>query len=539
MRIFNRLRPRALSGELFGGVTAAVVALPLALAFGVASCAGAAAGLYGAVAVGFFAALFGGTPSQISGPTGPMTVVFAAIIALHADNLGEAFAIVAIGGLIQILFGLAGLGRYIRYTPVSVVSGFMTGIGVIIITMQIAPLFGAPSQASPSAAITALPDLPALLQRDAAIVGLIALGCMIAWPARLGRFLPAPLAALILATLAAVFVFKEAPRIGDIPSGLPSFIAPVIPIADIPGVLSAALALALLGSIDSLLTSLVADSMTRTAHDSNRELVGQGLGNVAAGLIGGLPGAGATMRTVVNIRSGGATALSGMVHAAVLAGVALGLGPLAAQAPLAALAGILLKVGWDIIDWGNLRRLHRAPREKAAVMVLTLTLTVAVDLITAVAVGLIAAGFVTARQREREELDRITEVGPDTDELSADERALLNAAAAAPYILRLTGSFSFASAREMQRRAISDAGPLLLDLTGLGHADLSAALAIEEIIATAAARNQSVFVAMRTESSPALARLGVLDRVAEERRFDNRADALRALLAAQADPSQR
>ncbi len=528
MRLFNDLRFDQLRGDLFGGLTAAVVALPLALAFGVASGAGAMAGLYGAVAVGLFAALFGGTPAQISGPTGPMTVVFAAVVTLHADNMAEAFTIVSLGGVLQMLFGAARLGRYIKYTPASVVSGFMTGIGVIIILLQIAPLVGVPSESAPLAAVAALIELPGRAVVDAAAVGAIALAIVIGWPRPLRRWVPPPLAALAIGTLAAVFVFPDAARIGAIPQALPGLIAPSAPLADLPEIVAAALTLALLGSIDSLLTSLVADSITRTRHDSDRELIGQGLGNAVAGLFGGLPGAGATMRTVVNIRAGGVSGVSGIVHAVVLIAVAAGLGPLAAQIPLAALAGILLKVGWDIIDWGFLKRLHRAPREKAAVMLLTFALTVGVDLITAVAVGLIAAGFASARQRETEELARIRHADADGGDLSDDERAVLAGAPRPIRVTSLAGSFSFASAREMQRRADTSADALVLDLTGIGYADMSAALALEEIIAAAHARDQAVFVAVRDDTAAALDRLRVLDGLPLGRRFDDRLAALRA-----------
>src|SRR5690606_35950398 len=331
-----------LRGDLFGGVTAAVIALPLALAFGVASGAGAIAGLYGAIALGFFASAFGGTPSQVSGPTGPMTVVMAAVIATHATNLAEAFTVVMIGGVIQIALGMVRVGKYIAYTPYSVVSGFMTGIGVIIMILQLLPVIGEPTAQGVLCTLQALRH-PAELSFDPATAALAG-ACLIAlvfWPAALQKVIPGPLAVLVLGTLAAMFVVGGTPVIGDVPTGLPSLITPTLSAEKWPQLLQGGFILALLGSIDTLLTSLVADSITRTQHDSDKELVGQGIGNLVAGLIGGLPGAGATMRTVVNIRAGGRTPVSGVTHALLLLALALGLGPVVSNVPHAVLAAIL------------------------------------------------------------------------------------------------------------------------------------------------------------------------------------------------------
>lgn len=392
--------------DVFGGLTAAVVALPLALAFGVASGAGPIAGLYGAIATGFFASLFGGTPAQVSGPTGPMTVVTGAIIASHADSLPEAFTIVMLGGLIQMAFGLLRVGKYVTYTPYSVVSGFMTGIGAIILIIQTLPFLGLPTspQGVPGT-IEALFTLnAAAIDWRAPLFAAVSLLLVVYWPATIGRFLPAPLAVLVIGTGIASVFFEGLPRIGDVPTGLPAIVTPSIALGELPGMLQAGFILALLGSIDTLLTSLVADSITKSQHDADKELVGQGVGNFIAGLIGALPGAGATMRTVVNVRAGGRSPVSGMLHAIVLLSLALGLGPLVANVPHAVLAAILMKVGWDIIDWGYLKRMRRAPREKFIIMLVTLTLTVFVDLIMAVAVGIILASFVNSRWLAEEQL---------------------------------------------------------------------------------------------------------------------------------------
>lgn len=349
-------------GDLFGGITAAIVALPLALAFGVASGAGALAGLYGAIAVGFFAALFGGTPTQISGPTGPMTVVMAGIVLQFAGSPGMVFTVVMLAGALQILFGLARFGRFIKLVPHPVVSGFMSGIGVIVIILQLAPLLGhAAPEGSNLVKLAAFPAMLARLDPQALALGILSFSIVMLTPPRLSRWVPAPLLAILAGTLAGIFLLPAAPVIGAIPAGLPSLHLPVIGLAEVPDIVRFALVLAFLGSVDSLLTSLVADSMTRTRHDSNRELIGQGLGNIAAGLCGGIAGAGATMRTLVNIRSGGRSGLSGAVHALVLLLLVLAFSGAAARIPLAVLGGILLKVGIDIIDWRNLRRAARLP----------------------------------------------------------------------------------------------------------------------------------------------------------------------------------
>ena len=518
--------PRDLSqwtGDLFGGLTAAVIALPLALAFGVASGIGPIAGLYGAIAVGFFAAIFGGTPAQVSGPTGPMTVVMAVIVAEHAGNLGEAFAIVILGGAFQLLFGVLKVGRYVSYTPHTVVSGFMSGIGIIIILIQTLPFFGlATVPGGPVGAIRAWPEIATSLNVDALIIASISLAIMVFWPRRLGTILPAPLAALIIGTLLGLFLFTGAPIIGEVPTGLPELHMPQITLAALPTIVQPALILALLGSIDSLLTSLVADSITRTRHNSDRELIGQGIGNMVAGLIGGLPGAGATMRTVINVRAGGRTPVSGALHALVLLALVLGLGPVAEVIPHAVLAGILVKVGWDIIDWGYLKRIRRAPRDKVIVMLVTLGLTVFVDLITAVAVGLILAGFVTARWMEVDELKGVTQLAlaDNSNELTAEERGEIEKYDGRIGLIAFRGRFSYASARELVQRTGSEiAGyeAMIFDFTDAAHIDTSAALAIEQLLETALSETRGCVIAgLSGSAETTFDSLGVLENIADE-----------------------
>jgi SulP family sulfate permease len=534
-----KLDASTFKGDLFGGVTAAVVALPLALAFGVASGAGAIAGLYGAIAVGFFAAVLGGTPAQVSGPTGPMTVVMGGIVAQHAGSLPEAFAIVVLGGALQVLFGILRVGRYVSYTPYSVVSGFMSGIGVIIIVIQVLPFFGlSTAPGGPIGAIEAWGSIPSGLSIESMVIGAASLAIMVFWPKRLQTILPPPLAALIVGTLLCIAFFSAAPVIGDVPTGLPALVIPVIDPDNLPAIIQAALILALLGSIDSLLTSLVADSITRTRHNSNRELIGQGIGNMIAGLIGGLPGAGATMRTVVNVRAGGRTPISGALHALVLLALVLGLGPLAERVPHAALAGILLKVGWDIIDWGYLRRITRAPRDKVIVMLVTLGLTVFVDLVTAVAVGIILASFTTARWQEREQLKGITTLAlPNGDSpLTPEEWVELRKANGTVAVVMLRGSFSYASAREFAARVGAESAghkAVVYDLTEAANMDTSAALALEELVEQAQEEHEACFISgLSGSAKETLDKLGVLDMLPPDRQHKTRAGAIRAAVKA-------
>ena len=523
---------KAFRGDLFGGVTAAVVGLPVSLAFGVASGLGAVAGLYGAIAVGFFAAVFGGTRSQISGPTGPMAVAVAVIVTTHADNLAAAFTIVIMAGLLQIVLGVARIGRFVAYTPYSVISGFMSGIGVIIILLQTLPFLGAAvAEGGPIGAVQAWPDAINNLNFDALAIAAVALGVGILWPEQLKKFLPASLAALIAGTLMGVFWLTSAPVIGSVPSGLPSIQLPDYSLDIITSAVQPALIIALLGSIDSLLTSLVADSITRTRHNPNRELVGQGIGNTIAGLIGGLPGAGATMGTVVNIRAGGRTQVSGVIRAAILLALVLGLGRYVEAIPHAALAGILIKVGWDIIDWRFITRVHRVQREHLLVMVITMGLTVFLDLVTAVAIGLIAAMMASARQFERLELDSVISV-PLLDRTflaRKDEADKMDPYSARVGLVSLRGSFSVASANKLISTIsldIRDHEVVILDFTDTVYMDDSAALVVEQMIDVAIAEETDVIV-MGLEGMPetTLKALNVLKEVPEDRFVDNQDEA--------------
>lgn len=524
-----------LRGDLFGGLTAGVVALPLALAFGEASGAGPIAGLYGAILVGFFAALFGGTGSQISGPTGPMVVVFASIYGVLGDNPGLVFSAVVLAGLMQIGFGVMRFGQYIRLVPYPVVSGFMSGIGCIIIALQTSRLFGHTPDSSGT--IPALVEIPTAVMNPnyaALALGLLTLAIVFKWPKRLARIVPAPLAALIAGTLLSLLL-PAAPALGEIPTGLPAFILPVFSGDTLFIVIKAAFMLAMLGSIDSLLTSLVADNMTRTRHDSNQELIGQGVGNMVAGLFGGIPGAGATMRTVVNIRTGGQTRISGMVHSLLLLAVVVSLAPLAAHIPHAVLAGILVKVGWDILDVSYLKNAHRGPRWDLVLMATVLLLTVFVDLITAVGVGVVMAALAFVKQiadQQLKVLGDLTQEGLSIP-LTEEETSLMKRHGARINLFDFGGPLSFGAAADLGHHVREKADDLtrvlILDFSRVPFVDVSAARAVETVASDAKAANRKVLISgMNGQIRAIMSGLEADASISSDAYFTSRSEAIRA-----------
>jgi SulP family sulfate permease len=475
---------RTVKGDFFGGLTAGIVALPLALAFGVASGAGAAAGLYGAIALGFFAALLGGTPTQVSGPTGPMTVIFATAIVAFPGNTSAIFAVVFIAGAVQIIFGCLKVGSVVRYIPYPVISGFMSGIGVIIILLQLHPLLGAPSVSAPLESIMKLPAV--LAQTDLYSLGLGCITMVIVFftPPKVTRTVPSPLLALVVGSLLVALFNIPVAKIGKIPAGLPSLTLPLFSIELLPQIVTMALALAVLGSIDSLLTSVVADSITKTKHNSNKELVGQGIGNVAASLIGGLPGAGATMRTVVNIKAGGTTRVSGIIHALLLVAILLGLGPYAALIPLPVLAGILMKVGFDILDYRLLKIVRRIPRQDFAVMLAVFLITVFVDLIVAVGVGITLSSLMLTYRISRQAQINVQGVVPHQAWQNDLERSLEEETKHGIRAVSINGPFFFGTTGKMQEHISKLIGTkvVIINCLDVPFIDLSGYFALAEMI---------------------------------------------------------
>ncbi|MDE2887620.1 MAG: SulP family inorganic anion transporter [Gemmatimonadota bacterium] len=528
---------QTLRGDIFGGVTATVVALPVALALGVASGMGAAAGMYGAIAVGFFAAVFGGTRTQISGPTAPMTVALVVIVSSYTSNLTEALTVVVMAGVLQVLLGLSRIGRFVAYTPHVVISGFMSGIGIIIMVIHILPFLGsAPAPGGVIGTIRAVSDAIENVNYNAVAIAVVALGVGVVWPRRLARYLPGPLLALVAGTMLGVFWLVDAPVIGRIPTGLPELRLTVPSAGFLMHALEPALVLALLGSVDSLLTSLVADSFTGTRHNPSRELVGQGIGNVISGLFGGLPGAGSTTGTVTNIRAGGETPVSGALYGVLMLGLLLGLGRYVEPIPHAVLAGILIKVGWDIVDWRLLSRIHRLRREHLLVMLITLGLTVFIDLVTAVAIGLIVAGMVHARQLERLELDSVVSV-PLLDRTFFTGEEDVDVSAFSPYSARvglvaLRGSLTVASSHKLAGvigADIRDHEVVIFDFSGATYLDDSAAMVIGQLMDIARSEQTECIVMGLSGLVPrTLNALGILKNLPRHRVVETRDQARQA-----------
>ncbi len=548
MKIFNLIHLRNLRADILGGITTAIVSLPLALAFGVASGAenGPLVGLYGAICVGFFAALFGGTPTLISEPTGPMTVVFTTIlgslIARDPDNgLAMAFTVVMIAGLFQIVCGYFRLGKYITTMPYSVISGFMSGIGVILITLQIAPFLG---QRSPRGGVLgtllALPELVQSTNFLALVLALISVAIIYAVPRRFKRYCPPQLLALVVGTGVALTFFpnQNIPTIPDIPMGLPTFRPPVLTFDRLTTVLIDGIVLGMLGCIDTLLTAVIADSLTRTEHNSDKELIGQGIANMISGFCGGLPGAGATMGTVVNIQTGAQTAISGITRALILLAIVLFAAPYAKYIPMPVLAGIAFKVGLDILDWSFLKRAHIVSRKGAFIMYGVMALTVFVDLIVAVGVGVFIANILTIdhlSQLHGEKIKTVTDTDDSDDSIpmTPREKELLEQGNGRILLFYLSGPMIFGVAKAIARehRAMQDADVLILDLQDVPKLGVTASLAIENVILDASDRGLTVFVVgADPKVKERLIKLGVHKAIPEENWIGDRQSALELAL---------
>ncbi|RMB63284.1 SulP family inorganic anion transporter [Dokdonia sinensis] len=538
---------RYFKGDLTGGLTAGVVALPLALAFGVQSGLGAIAGLYGAIAVGIFAAIFGGTPTQASGPTGPMTVVSAALVVSAIELTGtlneSAMAIIVatflLGGLLQMLFGFINIAGYIKYFPYPVVSGFMSGVGLIIVLLQIFPLFGLASSKSTWAVITDIPRLFQEFNIYALALGALTILIYFVFP-KITKAIPSALVALIVVSIASYFLQWDVPIIGDIPSGIPALqVSGLLTIdsAAYPLIIEYAAVLAVLGSIDSLLTSVIADNMTKTKHNSNRELIGQGIGNMVAAIFGGIPGAGATKGTVVNINAGGSTRLSGTLHGLFLLAVLLGLGSLAAHIPLAVLAGILIPIGFKIVDFKGLKHLRIIPKADGAVLILVLLMTTFGSLIQAVGFGVVLASLLFMKRSSdlaEKGLEVGTLAGVDGEPLWSDEKELYETYKDKIYIKHLYGPlfFGFTAHFQDQIKAVSkDLKGLVIRMDRVPHIDQSGLYALETAITDLQKSGVIVILTGLTEQpKDTLEAIDIIpDLIPRERVFDTIDDAFKYL----------
>lgn len=555
-------------GDFFGGLTAGIVALPLALAFGVSSGLGPAAGLYGAIFISFFAALFGGTNTQISGPTAPMTavsmVIIAGIIAANNGSVEQALpailTVFLLAGLLEVLLGLMGLGSYIKYIPYPVVSGFMTAIGVIILVTQILPALGYypkedlayVEQFKPQAEEVLLDKIlkdeaeegilvlesfnetirragevtpEAIMEESATLAGahssgvlgafrvmkraltninllelLLALGTIfiIYGFKRITKAVPSTLVALFVMTGIAIGFGLDYRPIREIPSGLPVPNLEIITKFDLGSItpyVGAIVMLALLGAIDSLLTSIVADNMTKTKHNSNQELIGQGIGNSIAAVFGGIPGAGATIRTVVNINAGGKTKLSGMIAGILLFLILLLLGPQASKIPAAVLAGILITVGIGVMDYKGLKAIPNMPKAEVGVMLIVLVLSSVWELVPAVFIGLVLSSLMFMKQTgdmtaKESKVKALKDEESWPDEIDFPENLKEEV-----FIKHINGPIFFGSTNEIQEMAQQiphTASAVIIRMDKTRYMDQSGLYTMEDILVDLAQQNKTI-----------------------------------------------
>lgn len=525
--------------DAMGGLMAAIVALPLCLAFGVASGLGAAAGLYGAIACGIFSAAFGGTPGQCSGPTGPMTVVAAGIYAANPDRPELVFAVVIAAGLFQIGLGYLGAARLIYYLPFPVLSGFMIGIGVIIVCIQIAPLFGLPGSSNVLDALHSSPEIFRSWNKDALIVGAVTFACIYGLP-RISKRIPGSLVGIAASLWLCSFFNLNVPRIGEIPSELPVPHIPKIHFDDVHTILQGGLTIAVLGSIDTLLTSIVMDTVTRVRHNGNQELRGQGIGNIVSGLFGGIPGSGATMRTMINVKAGGRTYLSGTLHGLILLAVLLGLGQIAGQIPLATLAAILVSVGISIMDWRVIKGLRKAPKADTAVMALVLVLTVFVDLIMAVFAGVALASVLFVKQLADAHASGVTDM-ETLEELRALADHVPKDVRESVFIYEFTGPLFFGAAKNLSAsmEKLGTGRYIILRFNNVPLMDQSGSYALENAIEVWESKGIKVlFVGLPPHIQDTLERTGAIHKIDMQNCFEHFEDAIAAIDAFESQKSE-
>jgi len=530
MLSFSHFNKHTIKGDIFGALTSTIVALPFALAFGVTSGAGASAGIYCAIITGLFASIFGGTNQQISGPNTGLTIAMVAILTSFIAQSPEhgmalAFTVVSLAGIFQMLFGFFKLGKYFTLISYPVISGFTSGIGILIILSQIEPLFG-----------IALSDLAgnfSSLGTSNTLLGLACLLVLFLWPEKYRHLVPASIIVLLGATLFYLLSGSDMPVVGAISSELPAFNLPRWDYSLSAEMIKSALLIATLSTLDSLMTSLTVDSISNDLHDSDQELVGQGIGNVMAGLFGALPGGGATMRTVTNLRAGGTTPLSGILHALFILAIVLWAGEYTAYLPVAVLAAILTHVGISIIDWNFLKRLHQIPLFSVSLMLSTMVMAVIFDLITAVLVGAFVANLVTIRRLSEIQLDNIQLfTAKDAQHLPSQERQLLADMDDNVLLLNISGPIGFGVARGL-KQSVSKADenkPLLIDFTDARFVGITSTIAIEEIIISYQSQGRKILLSsicprVRDDFN----RLHLLDKIPSEQVFNSRMEALNYL----------
>ncbi|WP_241537647.1 SulP family inorganic anion transporter [Cyanobacterium aponinum] len=495
----------------------------------------------------FFASLFGGTPSLISEPTGPMTVIVTAVIAdLMARNpetgLAMAFTVIMMAGCFQILFGVLKLGKYITMLPYNVISGFMTGIGVILIFIQIAPFLG---QETPKGGVFGViqnfPELLGNINPPELILGIITLVILFLYPRKWKNVVPPQLTALLIGTIIATLFFssydiRTISTIGEITPGLPSWQMPTWNMDNLRLMFVNAIVLATVGSIDCLLTCLVCDSLTRTEHKSDKELIGQGIANLITGLCGGVAGSGATTASVVSIQAGGRSAVAGIVRALVLLIIVLWAAPLTSGIPLAVLAGIVLKVGINIIDWNFLRRVHKISWKAAGIVYSVVLLTVFVDLMVAVAVGVFIANILTIDRLSELQSNAVKAITDADDQivLSNEEKQILDLANGRLLLFHLSGPMIFGVAKAISREhsAIDNYDVILVDLSEVPVLGVTSSLAIENAIQEAIDLEREVIVVGATgKVKRRLEKLGIAGLIPGHHWMGDRLTALQEGLA--------
>ncbi|MGE5658268.1 MAG: SulP family inorganic anion transporter [Actinomycetota bacterium] len=527
-------------GDLAGGLTAAVVALPLALAFAVASGVEPKAGLYTAIVAGIVAAIFGGSPVQITGPTGAMAVILVGIVAKY--GLEKVWIAGVMAGMIQVALGIAKLGRSVKFIPYPVTAGFTNGIAVVIFCGQLNHFFGLQLPRSEHFLAGVWQTATHLTASNPAAVGLggVAIATALLWP-RINRTIPGSLVGMVLATALASYFHLSVPTIGTIPQSLP--IPQGIPhwhdFGVIRDLINPALALAALGSIESLLSAVVADGMTVSEkHNSDRELIGQGLANIVIPFFGGIPATGAIARTAVNVRSGGKTRLSGVIHSLALAIIVLAVAPLAQQIPLAALAGILIVTSVRMVEWEAIGLLVRASYSDFGVMLLTWLVTICFDLVLAVEVGLIAAGALFIKRMSELSLGKIpeTEAFPPGIPLELSEQIA---------VYRVDGPVFFGAAERFVTflREVPEVKFLILRMRYVPNMDTTGLVALEDIYHDLKRHGCLLILSgLQPQVEGLLDRTGLLEKIGKHNCFESTDAAilsLTATLEAGADLSQR